>query len=202
MSNSGTHNSSLGLPADVGTEGAYDPGGGGLILEAIAAIEIVEAREVIELAIVRLAALRRSEAEFARLCALLDGMHRCRDNAEALAGFDFALHLTLSRAARNSLLAGRLAALHGSMREMISRSVTSAIAGNRVGALIDSHSRLVEAIGRRDVQGATHVFSTMMSDLRIESGRCRAGTDECVIRREVPQIGMLDDMPYTKGDRP
>ena len=185
----------------MGAEGAYDPDGRGLILDAIAAIEVVEAREVIELAIVRLAALRRSEAELERLCALLDGMQRCRDDPEAFAEYDFALHLTLSHAARNTLLAGSLAALHGSMREMISRSVTRAIAGNRVGALIDAHVQLVEAIGRRDVQGATHVFSTMMSDLRIESGRCRPGTDQYVIRREVPQIGMLDDMPHTKGDR-
>jgi GntR family transcriptional repressor for pyruvate dehydrogenase complex len=202
VSNSGTNNASHESLADVSLEGAFDPEDRRLILEAIHAIEVVEARQVIELAIVRLAALRRSEAEFERLCALLDGMQQCRDDAEAFAECDFALHLTLSHAARNALLAERLAVLHGSMREAISRSATSAIAENRVGALIESHAQLVEAIGRRDVHGAAHVFSTMMNDLRIESGRCRPGTDEYVIRRRVPQTGMLDDMPHTKGDRP
>ena len=56
VSNSGTNNVALDPAVDV------DARGRNLVLEAINAIEVVEAREVIEHAIVRLAAQRRSEA--------------------------------------------------------------------------------------------------------------------------------------------
>ena len=52
---------------DVRRERAFDSDGRAGVLEAIRAIEAVEARQVIELAIVHLAALRRTEAELERL---------------------------------------------------------------------------------------------------------------------------------------
>lgn len=202
MSNGGTNDVVSESHVGVRRGGACGSDGRAGVLEAIRAIEAVEARQVIELAIVHLAALRRTEAELERLQTLLDGMSRRRDDADAVAAYDLAFHLTLADAARNTVLAERLAALHGSVKEKIACSVSSVVAGDRVDALIDSHGQLVEAIARRDVDGATDVFSAMMNDLRIESGRCRPDTGEYVIRHEVPQIGMLDDSPIQKGDRP
>jgi DNA-binding FadR family transcriptional regulator len=196
VSNSGTNNAALDPGVDV------DATGRDLVLEAIDAIEVVEAREVIELAIVRLAAQRRSERDLARLGTLLDGMVHVRDDAEALADHDFALHLTLCDAARNTLLAGGLSALRGQMKELIARSAAGAIAERRVDALIDSRAQLVDAIGRRDVERAADVFSVIMHDLRVESGRACPGTNDYAIAHRMPEGGMLDDSPIHKGDRP
>ena len=181
---------------------APEPDSRGLLLEAIDAIEAVEARQVIELAIVRLAAVRRTEADLERLHALLEGMRRCRKEPAAFAEFDFALHVTLSEAARNTLLAGSLAALHEGMREMIGRFARTAAAEDRMDALVDSHTRLVEAVGRRDADAAAVTVSDMMIVLRIESGRCRPRPTPHVIRHQVPQIAMLVNSPHEQGDRP
>ena len=151
----------------------FDPDARRRVLDAIDAIEVIEARQVIELAIVRLAALRRSEADLARLRSLVHGMCQCRDQPVAFAEFDFALHMTLSNAACNSLLAARLGALHEAMRGMMKGFATTARAEDRMDALVESHDQLVEAIAKRDVREATRIFSDMMVVLRIESGRCQ-----------------------------
>lgn len=198
----GTNEMSLQSRADVTLAVVLEPDGRGLLLEAIDAIEAVEAREVIELAIVRLAAVRRTGADLERLRALLEGMRQCRDEPVAFAEFDFALHVTLSDAACNTLLASSLSALHEGMREMIARFARTAVAENRMDALVDSHVRLVEAVGRRDADEAALIVSGMMLLLRIESGRCRPRTTHHAIRRQVPQIGMLENTSKEKGDQP
>lgn len=198
----GTNEMSLQSRADVTLAVVLEPDGRRLLLEAIDAIEAVEAREVIELAIVRLAAVRRTGADLERLRALLEGMRQCRDEPVAFAEFDFALHVTLSDAACNTLLASSLSALHEGMREMIARFARTAVAENRMDALVDSHVRLVEAVGRRDADEAALIVSGMMSLLRIESGRCRPRTTHHAIRRQVPQIGMLENTSKEKGDQP
>ena len=198
----GTNEMSLQSRADVTLAVVLEPDGRGLLLEAIDAIEAVEAREVIELAIVRLAAVRRTGADLERLRALLEGMRQCRDEPVAFAEFDFALHVTLSDAACNTLLASSLSTLHEGMREMIARFARTAVAENRMDALVDSHVRLVEAVGRRDADEAALIVSGMMSLLRIESGRCRPRTTHHAIRRQVPQIGMLENTSKEKGDQP
>ena len=195
VSNSGTNNAALDPGVDVDTNGRD------LVLEAINAIEVVEAREVIELAIVRLAAQRRSEGDLARLGTLLEGMVQARDDAEALADHDFALHLALCDAARNTLLAGGLSALHGQMKELSARSAAGAIVERRAEALIDSRAQLVDAIGRRDVERAAYVFSVIMHDLRVESGRSCPGTNDYANAQRMTEVGMLDDSPIHKGDR-
>jgi DNA-binding FadR family transcriptional regulator len=173
-----------------------------LVLEAIDAIEVVEAREVIELAIVRLAAVRRTQADLERLRMLLLGMRRSRRDPVAFAEFDFAFHVALGDAARNTFLANSLAALHDGMREMIARYATTAVADARMGELIDSHAELVEAVDHQNVHRASVVYSDMMAALRVESGRCWPRLRNRMMRQQVSQIGMLDTMTHEKGDRP
>ncbi len=181
---------------------ALDPVDGELVLDAIDAIEIVEARQVIELAIVRLAAIRRSQADLERLRMLLQGMRRTYRDPAAFAEFDFAFHLALADAARNTFLANSLAALHDGMREMIERYATTAVADARMDALVDSHAALVRAVEQRDVHQASVVYSDMMAALRVESGRCWPRLRDRTMRQQVPSIGMLDTRTHEKGDRP
>lgn len=133
--------------------------------------EAIEAREVIERAIVRLAALRRTEADLERLRASLAGMRECRDDPEAFSEFDFALHVALSDAARNHLLAATLSSLHELVREMIALFARTALTERRMDALIESHARLVDAVERQDADQASRIIADMMALLRIEAGR-------------------------------
>jgi GntR family transcriptional repressor for pyruvate dehydrogenase complex len=134
-------------------------------------VEAIEAREVIERAIVRLAALRRTEADLERLRASLAGMRECREDPAAFSEFDFALHVALSDAARNQLLAGTLSTLHELVREMIALFTSTAVMEQRMDALIDSHARLVDAVERQDADEASHIIADMMALLRIEADR-------------------------------
>ena len=152
-------------------EAALDSAGGRLVLDAIDAIEVVEARQVIELAIVRLATLRRTEADLERLRWLVFGMRQSRNHPGAFAEFDFALHVTLSNAACNSLLAASLSVFDEAIREMMKGFATMAKAENRMDALVESHAQLVEAIAEKDAHEATRIYSDMMAVLRIQSGR-------------------------------
>ncbi len=134
-------------------------------------VEAIEAREVIERAIVRLAALRRTEADLVRLRASLEGMRECREDPETFSEFDFALHVALSDAARNHLLAGTLSTLHELVREMIALFASTAVTEQRMDALIDSHAGLVDAVERQDADEASRIIADMMALLRIEAGR-------------------------------
>lgn len=135
--------------------------------------EAIEAREVIEHAIVRLAVLRRTEADLERLRASLDGMDESRDDPQAFIEHDFALHVALSVAARNHLLASTLSTLHELVREMIALFVRTAIAEQRMDALVGSHSRLVDAVERQDGDEASRIIADMMGLLRDAAGRRR-----------------------------
>ncbi|TFH20720.1 MAG: hypothetical protein E4H03_11765 [Myxococcales bacterium] len=88
------------------------------------------------------------------------------------------------------------------MHEMIERFATTAAAENRMDALIESHARLVEAIGRHDANEAALIVSDMMIVLRIESGRSWPRTANRVKAHQGSEIGMLDNRPHEKGDRP
>ena len=180
---------------------SLDPTGRELVLEAIDAIEVVEAREVIELGIVRLAAIRRTRVDLERLRSLLQGMRLCDRDPVAFAQFDFAFHVALSDAAHNTFLANSIAALHDGMREMIARFATTAMADSRMGALVGGHVELVDAVEGQDTHRASAVYSEMMAALRIEAGRCWPHIRDRMTQ-QVPQIGMLDDRTHEKGDRP
>jgi DNA-binding FadR family transcriptional regulator len=81
------------------------------------------------------------------------------------------LHVALSDAARNHLLAGTLAALHELVREMIALFARTATTEKRMDALVDSHARLVDAVERQDADEASTIMADMMALLRIEAGR-------------------------------
>ena len=57
--------------------------------------DVIEARQVIELALVRLAAERRDEKALLDLQSHLDKMHNCGDDLNVFAEADAAFHLSL-----------------------------------------------------------------------------------------------------------
>jgi DNA-binding FadR family transcriptional regulator len=139
-------------------------------------LEAIEAREVVEGAIARLAALRRTEADLARLAETVAGMRETADDPEAFAECDFAFHLALSAAARNEVLAGTLAALHGLVREMIALFTAAALKDGRMPALVEAHADLADAVARSHADEANRIMTEMMERLRAEAaGAATAG---------------------------
>jgi GntR family transcriptional repressor for pyruvate dehydrogenase complex len=128
--------------------------------------QAIEAREVMEGLLARLAALRRTDADLARLDAALAQMQSAGDDIDAFNSGDFAFHVVLARAAHNDYLATRLAALHGWVRGMISLYTEIAFREGQMDVLLDSHERLAGAVARGDGDAATLLIGEMMERLR------------------------------------
>lgn len=128
--------------------------------------EAIEARELVELAVARLAATRRTEADLRRMRVAVAGMREWTCDPARFAQFDEALHSCLCAAARNEVLASTLAALGDRIREMIALFVRLAAARGELDELAESHARLVETVDRRDAAAAAGVIAEMMALLR------------------------------------
>jgi DNA-binding FadR family transcriptional regulator len=135
--------------------------------EAAVLMEAIEAREVMERAIARLAALRRTDDDIADLSAALAGMRASADDATAFGRHDFALHSALWTAAHNDPLASTVTALHDRVREMIALFTQAAMTRRSVDALVEHHAQLVAAIERQDADEAAAIIGEMMSRLRL-----------------------------------
>jgi GntR family transcriptional repressor for pyruvate dehydrogenase complex len=131
--------------------------------------EAIEAREVLETSLARLAAYRRTESDRARLDEAVARMRAAGDDRDAFNEGDFAFHVVLSEAAHNDLLARRLAALHDQIQEMIALFSNAAFREGGVPALVDAHARLAGAVSRGDADEAPQIVSAMMASLRDEA---------------------------------
>src|SRR5262249_32776093 len=94
----------------------------GLLLSESLTLDLVEARQHLEVITAQLAAARRDESDLAALKAALDGM-RGEENIEAFVGYDIAFHLGVAEAARNSVLLGMLRNVQSLLRVWITRVI-------------------------------------------------------------------------------
>jgi len=165
------------------------PEGSGSILR-----EAIEARAVVEGAIARLAAHRRTAADLARLTHALEAMRSARCDRDAFNDGDLAFHAALSRASHNRVLARTMATLDGAVTRMIAFSSEAAFRGGRVDDLVDAHARLVDAVRRRDADAAAGIVSEMMNRLRDE-----AAVPSTPSARTLSMVGQ--SARASKGDR-
>lgn len=157
--------------------------------------EAIEARMVVERAIVRLAAYRRTDADLDRLAAALELMETAGDDRVAFNRGDFAFHLALSQAAHNALLASTLASLHGPVRRMIAFFSDGAFREGRVDDLVDAHARLAHAVTRQDADKAPTLVTEMLNRLREEASQRDL--------RVAPTLSMVGQSArVSKGERP
>ncbi|MGL6279532.1 MAG: FadR/GntR family transcriptional regulator [Gaiella sp.] len=135
--------------------------------------EAIEAREVFEQSLARLAAHRRTERDRIRLDDAVARMRAAGDDPTALSAGDFAFHVVLSQAAHNRLLAERFAALHDHVQRMIALYAVAALREGSVPELVGAHQRLASAIGRGDADEAPRIIGEMMASLRDEARAAR-----------------------------
>ena len=154
---------------------------------ASALSEAIEALEVLQCELGRLAALRRTDDDVLRLRAAVTEMRDASDDPRAFVAPNRAFRLALSDAAGNRFLAARFAALHDEMKEIVERLTEAASRERtRVDTLVDEHERLVDAIDRSDVDAAPRIISEMIERLRRETS---AITQSHVHRQTPSRVG-------------
>lgn len=138
----------------------------GLFLGERRIMDLVEARQQIEISLAGLAARRRSDDDV----ALLKDLHARMDSAPEASAFvelDIEFHSAIARAARNGALGDMLSSITSLLRVWMSRSL--AAAGETKSSNVE-HLAIVEAIVARDGRAAQ---SAMRRHLRNAEKRLR-----------------------------
>lgn len=119
----------------------------GLLLGEQRTMDLVEARQHIEVVLAGLAARRRSSADVAELQRLLRAMEAAIDDNQAFVEADVAFHLKLADAAGNSILKDVHSGIQALLRAWISRVIASA---NSAVPSYSEHVPIVAAIEEGD----------------------------------------------------
>ena len=119
--------------------------------DSIALVQLLEARRVVEVGNVRLAALRIGEPGIRALESILSGLHEAVDAPVAFGDLDIAFHDAICTAAGNFLLTQFMAIINTLGR--VSRARTGALRSVREATLRD-HGRILEALWAGDADAA------------------------------------------------
>ncbi len=126
--------------------------------------ELIEARELIGLRIVGMAAERASAEHIARLRDVVSRMQAVVTDADAYPDLDVEFQLLVAEAAQNRFLRQAMGQFGGLMQRDIELAATAGI--RRFGTLqysVDAHSALVDAIEAGNPDAARHVLFDIMS---------------------------------------
>ncbi len=126
--------------------------------------ELIEAREVIELKLARMAAEQASAAQIANLKRCLERMEVAAGSPGEYPDADVEFHLALAAAARNRYLLRALGDIRSALKRDMELAAEAAI--RRFGDLtvsVDSHRQLVAAIEAGDAAAACEVLSTILN---------------------------------------
>jgi DNA-binding FadR family transcriptional regulator len=121
------------------------------VLGGSSAPELLETREIIEVAVVALAAQRATEGDLAALAKMLDTAEEALARQEQTYELSALFHVGLAQAAHNSLLLNIMLSIYELLRARGEHTV------DQHGYLrweIESHRELYELVRARDVEGA------------------------------------------------
>jgi GntR family transcriptional regulator, transcriptional repressor for pyruvate dehydrogenase complex len=136
--------------------------------------EFFDAREVIESAIARYAAERRTEDDLNGLRALLAALERASEDAEAFMEADVAIHLAVAQMARNRPLLRVMLAMRSALRSNMRYNVEQSLRQLGTLALAIARKRtLVDAISLGDGDAAERAVALYIAGSR---SRAKAAT--------------------------
>ncbi|MCB1498344.1 MAG: FadR family transcriptional regulator [Bauldia sp.] len=130
-----------------------------------------EARETVDLDLVRLAAERGSDDELAQIVRLAAEGHAFLNDAVGFRVLDFAFHQTINTAARNPLLATMAAGLYDIALDI--RRIATETPGV-IAKSLDDHDRIAEALHRRDATAAVEAYRDHLRHTRETTERALA----------------------------
>lgn len=145
--------------------------------------ELVEAREVIESAIIDLAARRRTDDDLRILDGLLDSMAAAGLDCERFLGVDADFHIALAEASRNRILLRSMLAIRGPMRRLMATRLLGEL--ERRGDLtrtIADHRAIVDALRLSDPSLGLQALGRVVERSRVHldtlGGAADAGDNE------------------------
>jgi GntR family transcriptional regulator, transcriptional repressor for pyruvate dehydrogenase complex len=124
--------------------------------------ELHEIRSEIEVPGAALAAARRTEEQLSLLTEIVE-RHRHQPDAKDWVADDLAFHVTLAEASRNSLRVRFVTELRELQSEL---SLTMARIKGGLGAPVEEHAAIVEAVRRRDEDGAAAAMLAHLEGIR------------------------------------
>ena len=125
--------------------------------------ELIEARQIIESSILKLAADRRTEHQLSALRRCVETMEASRESAEGFITADFIFHQLVAEAAHNRILLRAMQAMRGPLRRLMSeRAVEDLNDHGNLDTPISDHRAVVDALGRRDVGEAVGALENMI----------------------------------------
>lgn len=125
--------------------------------------QLIEAREVLELQIVTMAAERASAESIERLRAALAQMAASVSDAQAYCQADLEFHLALAEAAGNIYLVRAMKDVRAHLESDFELSVDAAVRRfGSVGFSVEQHGSLVEAIEAGNGEGARTILFELM----------------------------------------
>jgi GntR family transcriptional repressor for pyruvate dehydrogenase complex len=122
-------------------------------------LEIMEARAMIEIETVSLAALRASEADIALLYDYHRQLKSCGNNKEQYAKTDYLLHKTIVLAASNQIITKMYQAIE---ELLIGQQLRTIGLPNAIEKSLEEHKKIIVAIQQRDPKAARGVMQEHM----------------------------------------
>ncbi len=123
----------------------------GLVLERCSMTEVVEARRILEVQGVRLAAERREAEDLKNLEAALEQMEAAAEEPRVAAGYDLNYHILLAKASRNRVISHLLSGLRPLLEIWIGRAVNSP---ETVREILKEHRAVYEAVRDQEPERA------------------------------------------------
>lgn len=122
-----------------------------LMMDRCSVQDVIEARRILEVEAVRLAARKHRESDRQRLTAGLENMKAALEDPQGASCHDLDFHLLLARASHNAVLIHFLNGMRGLLGIWISRAVTDPPV---VREIIGEHSAILSAVLQRDSEDA------------------------------------------------
>jgi GntR family transcriptional repressor for pyruvate dehydrogenase complex len=132
----------------------------GLFLGERHTLDLLEARALVEVVVVRLAAARRSEEDLTRLAKYVEQMKSARKDPKRYVNADFAFHKAIADASRNSALQEILSGMRNLLRCVCIRRVIEA--GGDADLLYRRHKKIFEAVKSGDPEAAGRAMEEHM----------------------------------------
>lgn len=134
---------------------------------------LVEARDILEPEIAALAAVRADDQHVAAMQEAVEVMDRAAWDSSAYIEADLDFHLALAEAAANPIVLSLIDSIVGLLREQ--RLRTYRVEGGPERGQ-HHHKRILEAIGRRDPQGARAAMQAHLTQVREDSRQAQENT--------------------------
>lgn len=134
--------------------------------------ELIEARQILESAVLALAVERRTDADLALLRDAMGEMLAARSDADRFLIADFEFHRLIAESCHNRVLLRAMTAMRGPLRRLMGERATSEL--QEIGDLdvpIADHALMLQALEERSVELADQALGRMITRNRHHLGQ-------------------------------